>query len=184
MDERTKLVQAAGIMERMARLNQELSQSNLRAADLLERTANATPSILQNAAQQTLGQFTSDIAKAVHNGLNQPLGDFNRHVTDSVNHINSITHGMMQSQEQMTAIIRKLRWLVIGVLATMLLAIVAGSSLFWHYRNVIADNQIEADLMRAYNQADVRLCDGRLCARVDRADKRYGDYVIVKPRPE
>lgn len=185
MDERTNLIQAAAIMERVARVNQELSQSNLRAADTLEHTANATPSLLQNAARQTLGQFTSDIAKSVHNGLNQPLDDFNRHVTDSVSRINSAMHGMTQSREKMTAIVDKLRWLVMGVVATMLLVMLACGGLLWHYHSVIADNQIEANLMRAYNQADVRLCDdGHLCARVDRADRRYGDYAPVAPRRE
>jgi hypothetical protein len=184
MDDRAKLVQAASVMERVARLNQELSQSNLRAADTLERTANAMPIILQNATQTTLGQFTSDIAKAVHGGLSQPLGDFNRYLIDSVKHIDGIKHGMVQSRDQVAAVVDKLRWLVVGVLATMLLSIVAGGGLLWHYRSVIADNQFRADLMRAYNQADVRLCDdGRLCARVDRSDKRYGDYAPIKPRP-
>jgi hypothetical protein len=31
---------------------------------------------------------------------------------------------------------------------------------------VIRDNQISADLLKVYNQADVVPCDGRLCAKV------------------
>jgi len=38
--------------------------------------------------------------------------------------------------------------------------------------------------MRAYNQADVRSCDGQLCVRADRADKRHGDYLPIKQRSE
>ena len=66
----------------------------------------------------------------------------------------------------------------------MLLGVIVVGSLVWHYRNVIEDYRIQAALMHAYNQADVRLREGRLCARVDRADKRYGDSLPVKPRAE
>lgn len=184
MDERMKLVQAAGIAERMSRLNQELAQANQRAADTLERTASAAPAILQKTAQHALNRFTDDIAKSVGNGLNQPMDDFHRHVSDSANRITGITHGMAQSQERMAAVVGKLRWLTSSVIAAMLLVILAGGGLLWHYHGVIADNQVEANLMRAYNQADVRLCDRRLCVRVDQVDKRYGEYVPVKPRPE
>lgn len=82
----------------------------------------------------------------------------------------------------MAAVVGKLRWLVAGVLATMLLVVLLGGGLLWHYRGVVADNQVEAELMRAINQADVSLCEGRLCARVDRTDKRFGDYVPISSR--
>lgn len=184
MDDQRKVIQTASLLERMLRLNEELAQSNRHAAESLERTASAAPKILQNAAQQTLTHLTNDIAKVVHDGLNQPLGDFNRHVLENVNHLNGATHGMTQSREELAAVIGKLRWLVASVIAAMLLVIVAGSGLLWHYRSMIADNQREAEFVQAINQADVRMCDGRLCARVERADKRYGDYLPVKPRSE
>lgn len=118
----------------------------------------------------------------MRHGLNLPLDDFDRRVGDNVHRVDCATHGLMQAQVQMATVVRKLRWLVAGVLAAMLLVVLAGGSLLWHYRGVVGENQIRADLMRAYNQADVNLCDGRLCARVDRADKRFGDYLLIKPR--
>lgn len=184
MDDRRKAAQTATLLERMLRLNEELAQSNRHAAESLERTANAAPRTLQNAAQQTLGQLTSDIAKAVHTGLNQPLGDFNRHVVESVTRVNGVTESMTRSRDAFAAVVSKLRWLVISVIVAMALVIVAAGGLLWHYHNVIADNQREAEFVQGINRADVRMCDDRLCARVERADKRYGDYVLIKPRSE
>lgn len=184
MDDQRKVTQIASLLERMLRLNEELAQSNRHAAESLERTASAAPRTLQNAAQQTLGHLTNDIAKAVHNGLNQPLGDFNRHVAESVNRVNGITDSMTHSRDAFAAVVSKLRWLVISVIVAMALVVAAGSGLLWHYHNVIADNQREAEFVQGINRADVRMCDGRLCARVEQADKGYGDYVLVKPRPE
>jgi antitoxin (DNA-binding transcriptional repressor) of toxin-antitoxin stability system len=55
-----------------------------------------------------------------------------------------------------------------------------------HYASVIRDNQLSAELLRAYNGADVTLCDhGRLCANVDIRARRYGErgqYLPVAPR--
>lgn len=178
------MTQAAAMMERVARMNQELYQSNLHAVEALERTSNATPRILQNAAQQILGQLTKDVATSVQSGLNRPLQDFHHHIADGVNHVNGLTDGISQSRSQIAAVVDKLKWMVISVTAAMLLVVIVGGSLLWHYRSVIENYQIQADLMHAYNQADVRLCDGRLCARVERTDKRYGDYQLVKPRTE
>ena len=112
----------------------------------------------------------------------EPLNGFNRQVVDNVNRISGATDGLAQAQERMAAVVGKLTRLVASVLATMLLVVLVGGGLLWHYRSVVTDNQVEADLMRAINQADVSLCEGRLCARVDRADKRFGDYVPIKTR--
>jgi hypothetical protein len=45
-----------------------------------------------------------------------------------------------------------------------------------YYAGIIRDNQISADLLKAYNQADVMLCDGRLCAKIGKK------YLPVEPR--
>ncbi|OWF62164.1 relaxation protein, partial [Xanthomonas vasicola pv. vasculorum] len=49
----------------------------------------------------------------------------------------------------------------------------------------IKDNQLRAELLRAYNAADVTLCNGQLCANVETKGRSYGDrrqYRQVKPR--
>lgn len=183
-DTKKATAHAIGVAQRLSRLSEELGQSNRQASDELQRTTRALPDLLRQAAQHTLGQLTSDTTQAVRRGLDQPLNDFSHKVIDNTHRIDGCTHQLVQSQEQVAAVVRKLTWLVVGVLASMLLVVVAGAGMVWHYRSVIAENKIEADLLRAYNQADIRLCGSQLCARVDRSDKRYGDYLLVKPRSQ
>ncbi|SFW75699.1 hypothetical protein SAMN02800691_3575 [Luteibacter sp. UNCMF366Tsu5.1] len=73
--------------------------------------------------------------------------------------------------------------MIVSVLGIVLLG--AAVWLSAHYMRVIEQNQLSADLLKAYNRADVTLCDGRLCARVDTKGKRWGEkgeYMPVQPR--
>lgn len=78
------------------------------------------------------------------------------------------------------------RWLVVApaLLLTGCALAVAGT-LAWtaQARRDVERHRIEAALLRAYNEADVTLCGGRLCARVDSAARadRHG-YIGVAAR--
>ncbi|WP_266169523.1 hypothetical protein [Dyella subtropica] len=175
-------VQTANLVERLSRISQDIAERNHQAAEYLQRTTQAAPDMFRQAANAAYGNISSGTLQAVRSGLNEPLENFQRSVIDHINSIQRTTHELIQAQASMKAVIRKLSLLVAGVLATMLLAIMSGASVLWHYQGVIAKNQIQADLMRAYNQADVTLCDGQLCAKVDKPRKNYEGYVPVKPR--
>lgn len=63
---------------------------------------------------------------------------------------------------------------------------VGGGWLSKHYYEEIRRNQLSADLLKAYNAADVTLCEGRLCANVDVKSEKFGDkaqYRPVRDRP-
>jgi hypothetical protein len=181
-DMKKAAIQVASLMERLSRASQEMSQSSKQATEHLQHAAQAAPAVLRQAADEALKELSANTVKAVHHGLNGPLDGFNRQVLDQVNRINGVMYTLDQAQQRMASTARKLALLVASVIATMLLVVVAGSGLLWHYKTVIAQNQISAELMQAFNQADVRFCGDRLCARVDKSDKRFGDYVPLKPR--
>ena len=47
------------------------------------------------------------------------------------------------------------------------------------------DEMKQFEMAQQYNEADVRLCDGRLCAKPAPGNKRFGDkgeYILVAPR--
>ncbi|MFL8092459.1 relaxation protein, partial [Xanthomonas vasicola] len=67
----------------------------------------------------------------------------------------------------------------------LLVLLGGGGWLLTRYRQQIEDNQVRAELLRAYNAADVTLCGNRLCANVETKGAAYGDrrqYRQVKPR--
>ena len=78
------------------------------------------------------------------------------------------------------------RWLVVAPIALLTgCALAVAGTLAWaaQARRDVDRQRIEASLLRAYNEADVTLCGGRLCARVDgtaRADPR--GYVAIAAR--
>ncbi|MEX1826941.1 hypothetical protein [Luteibacter sp. CQ10] len=174
--------QVAMLLERLSRMSQSMDERQRQAMEQQERTVRALPDVLRQAANQTLSGIAEDATQCVRAGLNEPLADVAKRADEHRRIMQASTDAMAGTQRKLIRFTHKALWLVVGLLAVILPVIATGSYLGWHYAQVIAQQRIEADLLRAYNQADLRLCDTRLCARVDRSDKRYGDYLPVKPR--
>lgn len=94
---------------------------------------------------------------------------------------------LAEQMEHARALHRALLWKVAGITGGSVIALLAGA--IWlssHYMAVIRQNQVSADLMRAFNAADVVLCgEGRLCASVNPKGQRVGargQYQPVNPR--
>lgn len=175
--------EAAELMERFSRASQQLGHDNRQACDRLQRTVQDMPGVLRSATEQSLQRLSQDTVQAVRHGLNAPMEQFGSRAAEAGNGLNTLIARMTQSQQRIDAATRKLGWMVGGTLGAMLLLTVGTASVLWHYKGEIDKHRIEAALLRAYNQADVNLCDGRLCARMDKPDKRFGGYRPVKPRP-
>jgi hypothetical protein len=86
----------------------------------------------------------------------------------------------------MKSLHRMLIWKALGAaIISLLLLFGAGVWLSMYYVSVIRDNQVSAELLKAYNAADVVLCGKSLCARVDPKGQRYGEkgeYLPVRLR--
>jgi ElaB/YqjD/DUF883 family membrane-anchored ribosome-binding protein len=185
-DEGTKkaTLQVAVLLERLSRMSESMDTRHRQAMDQQERTVQALPGVLRQAADQKLGHMTADATRALRAGLDEPLADVAQRADEHQRIMLASTNAMVDTQHKLTRFVNKAIWLVVGVLATLVPLLAVGGYLGWHYKQVIAQNQIEADLLQAYNRADVRLCGNQLCARVVRSDKRYGNYLPVHSRPE
>lgn len=174
--------QTAMLLERLSRMSESMEERQRQAMEKQERTVRALPDVLRQAADQTLSGMAEEATQSVRIGLNEPLADVARRADEHRRFMQASTEAMARTQRKLIRFTHKALWLVVGLLTVILPVVATGSYLGWHYAQVIAQHRIEADLLRAYNQADVRLCDTHLCARVDRSDKRYGDYLPVKAR--
>jgi hypothetical protein len=181
-DTKKDMAQAAMLAERLSRVSEAMDARQRQTAEQQQRMVQAMPDVLRQSADQALGQLTAQAAQAVRQGLNEPIASVSQQAAEHHKNMRASTSAMTQTQNSLAATINKLLWLTTALFATLLLISAAGSYLIWHYKQIVAQYQIEADLLRAYNQADVRLCGDQLCARVDRSDKRYGEYLPVKPR--
>ncbi|SEW03941.1 hypothetical protein [Luteibacter sp. 329MFSha] len=100
-----------------------------------------------------------------------------------------MTAALHEQQQRFDALMRpKLirAWQFVGAMGTLVLVLVGGAvGLNYHYLGVIQDNKQSAEWLKAVNRADVTLCDGVLCARIDTKARRWGakgEYQLVKPR--
>lgn len=174
--------QTAMLLERLSRMSESMEERQRQAMEQQERTARALPDVLRQAANQTLGGIADDAAQSVRSRLTEPLAEVAQRAERHQHFMQASTEAMARTQRKLIGFTHKATWLVAGLLLIIVPVVATGSYLGWHYSQEIARHRLEADLLRAYNQADVRLCGTQLCARVDRADKRYGDYLPVKPR--
>lgn len=174
--------QVAMLLERLSRMSQSMDERQRQAMEQQESTVRALPDVLRQAANQTLSGIAEDTAQSVRAGLTEPLADVAQRAERYQHFMQASTEAMARTQRKLIGFTHKAIWLVAGLLLIIVPVVATGSYLGWHYSQVIAQHRVEADLLRAYNEADVRLCGTQLCARVDRTDKRYGDYLPVKPR--
>jgi len=178
-------VRIAKFLEHVGRQSQETNRANLETSQQLERVVNAAPDILRRSIDATLGKITEGVVGVASRGLDDPMDRFNRKMVESDNRLTGLTHNLAGVVQRQEALVNKLLIAVVSVALAMLLTVAGGVWLGLKYKDEIKRNQISADLLKAYNKADVQVCDGRLCVRVDKGAKKYGakgEYVRVKSR--
>lgn len=92
------------------------------------------------------------------------------------------SHALAAQLHAARALYRHLLWKVVGVcLASLALVVLGGGWLSRHYYEEIRRHQVSAQLLQAYDAADVTLCDGRLCANIDPKGDRFGEDDQYRP---
>lgn len=152
---------------------------------------------LDESAQRlgsSAGAFTREVSQALQQrsgdiigrGLGSSVEQFNTQIAASARTASAAARTLETERQALSR--ERRTWLWLGSGALMIGSILAiGSAVYavTDSRRQIERNRIEAELLRAYNQADVTLCGAQLCANVDGAGPRFGDtkeYQRVKPR--
>lgn len=183
---KTLVVQLAAITERL----------DQRSEAAVRRTEQAGADI--GARAQQLGASTESFTRDVAHALQQHAGEIiGRRLGDTAEAVGTQLRASAQTaslaakaleHERMAMTRERRTWLWLGgggLLLGSLLAMGAAFHTVTSSRKEVEQNRIEAALLHAYNQADVTLCEGRLCANVDERAKRHGDrnqYRPVQPR--
>lgn len=153
-----------------------LDQSTQRLHAGVERFTHDALQALKARAGEVLGQ-----------GIDHAVKTCNAQLQDTATRAERTAQAL---DAQCRALERERRtWVWLGSTALVIGSVLAvGGTWYWvqESRREVARNRIEATLLRAYNQADVTLCDdGRLCANVDDKGERHGakrQYRPVKAR--
>lgn len=152
----------------------------------LDHSADRLGSSAGSFAREALASIDRQSSEVIARGLGREIGNCIAHLQETKREASASAREF----EQMRTVLRRERrtwvWLGLGALLTgSVLAIAAAGYAVKASRDEVRRNAIEATLLRAYNQADVSLCDGRLCANIDDSIPGLGDrkqYRHVKPR--
>ncbi|MGO4779888.1 relaxation protein, partial [Lysobacter sp. 2RAB21] len=119
----------------------------------------------------------------VRDGIEQPVAAYEQRLHEAGGLLQSGSQALAMQLQRMERLHKQLVWKVAGItLGSLVLLLSGGAWLSKHYYDEIRRNQISADLLKAYNQADVTLCGGRLCAKLENGGKQRSEYVLVKSR--
>jgi ElaB/YqjD/DUF883 family membrane-anchored ribosome-binding protein len=148
-----------------------------RAQQDLRLCTQQAPQMLSQSLQEQLHGITDQATAGVRQGLARPLDECEQRLRQAGDRAREATQVLADQAQHIESLHRHLLWKVAGVVLGALVLVVGGAIwLSMYYAGVIRDNQISAELLKAYNQADVTLCEGRLCAKIGKK------YLPVEPR--
>ena len=150
----------------------------------LQQLAQQVPGMVRQSADAHLRRIPDEVIGNVRSGMERPVVAYEKRLQEAGEQLQQASKSLMTQLQRAEALHKHLIWKVAGLtLGSLILLLVGGGWLSWHYYQEIDNNRVTADLLRAYNQADVMLCDGRLCAKVGKKDKqRFGEYFPVESR--
>ncbi len=178
-DELSVLIsKTAALMEQFERRCDEIDQRLLTSSEELQKLTQQLPAVVKQSASESMQSLPGQVSSQVQLGLARPVADYQQTLDRSGNDLGHAAHALAQQIKQMQSLQRLLIWKVIGVTAVCFLLLLGGGIwLSMHYTKVIEENQLTADLMKTYNNADLVMCEkGQLCANVDTKGKHYGDH--------
>jgi ElaB/YqjD/DUF883 family membrane-anchored ribosome-binding protein len=177
-DELSVLIsKTAALMEQFERRCDEIDHRLLTSSEELQKLTQQLPAVVKQSADDSMHSLPGQVSSQVQLGLSRPVADYQQRLDKAGDDIGHASHALAQQIKHMESLQRLLIWKVIGVTAACFLLLLAGGIwLSMHYTKVIEQNQLTADLMKTYNNADLVMCEkDQLCANVNIKGKHYGD---------
>ncbi|MEO6800191.1 MAG: relaxation protein [Rhodanobacter sp.] len=187
-DELTALIdKTASLMEQYERRGAVIDSRLQALGDALQGLTQQLPAVVKTSADDVLQTLPDQLSVVLHCGLGQSMSDYTRRLDASGRDVEKASQALAGQIGRLQQLHRHLIWKTMGAVVLALALLLAGGAwLSMHYSRVIHDNQISAELLKAYNGADVALCgDGKLCANVDTRSTPYGErrqYLPVRLR--
>ncbi|MDM0091090.1 MULTISPECIES: hypothetical protein [unclassified Variovorax] len=179
MNDQTLLALASKMSALVEKFERQCEQSGTE----LRRLSQQVPAVVRQAADDQWRGVPEAVLADVRRGIEGPLADHERRLREAGEQVHQASVALSAQLRRAEALHRHLVWKVAGItLGSLVLMLGGGSWLSRHYYDEIRKNQVSATLLKAYNEADVTLCDGRLCVKTDKSAKPHGDYLPVKPR--
>ncbi len=182
-DELTALIsQTALLMEHFERRCSAIDEGLQTRIGEMQGLTRQLPMVVTQAADASLKTLPAQVMQQTREGLEQAARGYQERLRASGAEIADSTRVLSGQIKRMEQLHRHLIWKTVGATTLCFVLLLAGGVwLSMHYRKVIEQNQLSAQLMKAYNQADVSLCAEKLCAHVDTKAARFGDHKQYLP---
>ena len=172
------------LVSKIAALVEQFDRRCEHTGNQLQQLAQQAPGMVRQSADAQLRRIPDEVMSQVRSGIERPVAAYEQRLREAGDQLQQASRALTTQLLRAETLHKALIWKVAGItLGSLALLLTGGGWLSWHYTDELRKSQLSADLMRAYNQADVALCEGRLCAKVGKRDRqRYGEYVQVESR--
>lgn len=179
--------QTAALMERHQRLCSQLQHQQAQLAQALQDAAAALPGAVQDSARAATQQLAREGSTVLRTSLQAGTDAYARQMREATEQLGQRRLLLDNELNRLQLASRALLWkcfgtAVVGVAVLLAATVWLGS----HYQAELERNQLEVQLLRAINRADVTLCGKeQLCANVDLRTPGQGEhrrYRVVRPR--
>lgn len=187
-DELTALIdKTATLMVQYERRGAAIDERLQALGNSLQGLTQQLPGVVRTSADGMLQTLPAEMGSVMRHGLEQQLDDYRRRLDAAGHAVGQASQSLAGQIGQLQQLHRRLIWkATAAVVLSLALLLAGGAWLSMHYARVIRDNQLSAELLKAYNSADVTVCGaGSLCANVDARGARYGEhrqYLPVRSR--
>lgn len=172
----------ATIKEREARLVESVE----REINVLRQVASQVDTRVAHALDGASQRITQQARQALDGALAPALKHVDQATVHTAKRLQDTAEALHVAERAWATRTTRLVLLTYGALLLASILPIAGITyMVRFYEDQMERHRVQAELMRAFNQADVVLCGERLCAKVEKDAKRVGQrgqYVPVNDR--
>lgn len=175
-------LKTGALLEQFVRYCEQQGQHQTAMSERLKLAIASVPEQMKQSADKVFSTLPQTVTTQLDSGLSAPIKNYERKLEQSGAQLQERVAQLTRQLAQLESFSRRLVWKVAAVvIAALLVAVIGGATAVSYYRDQIKQSQLSADLLHAYNQADVTLCGGQLCANVDKAGQKYGEHGQYQP---
>lgn len=166
------------LLAKMAVLVAQFDRHCAQSREALQTSARQIPEQVRASTDQQMARLHTALSAQVGNAIERPVARCTQQLDASSAQLQRASDALAAQAQRAGRVHRGVLRKSTGAAGVALLAVlIAGAALTRYYAGEVQRQRVSADLLRAYNAADVRLCGERLCVRPEADADAQGGYV-------